>query len=72
MHTLLACTCTHNWDMLEKERIKAKNQKGNEQQITEKCSMNAHSHILYERRATPSSTKLHRTDAVSYVSDAVC
>lgn len=37
---------THIWDMPEKERIKAKNQKGNKQQTREKCSMNAHSHIL--------------------------
>lgn len=37
---------THIWDMPEKERIKAENQKGNKQQTREKCSMNAHSHIL--------------------------
>lgn len=64
---------THIWDMPEKERIKAENQKGNKQQTREKFSMNAHSHILRrhgrkkklnEDRTECNRTALNRTDAV--------
>lgn len=55
---------THIWDMPEKERIKAENQKGNKQQTREKCSMNAHSHILrrHGRKKNWTKTELNATE----------
>lgn len=55
---------THIWDMPEKERIKAENQKGNKQQTREKCSMNAHPHIQrrHGRRKNWTKTELNATE----------